>query len=652
MRAATVLFDPPLSIAHPRQWSGHPAVNVLSHYLNRHGVAAITVDFNQLFVRQVVSSPYVAQEHAQTTTLIERYESHRHPLSPGELSEYLQLLNYHSLLQALPTGNVEQAERFVAENIAFYRRLIEPVNLIDSTGDCFDENELAGLLEGAHGDRIRELILAGIECCPPVTRTTLVGISVPSCIQLPYALLLGRVVKEAFGATVCIGGSYLSLIADKWLQDWQASGYIDHYIRGPGERKLLALASADICHGVEVRLQAEQPIDIAEQKIGNLSRAQRVVRIPLSHGCYWKQCAYCDYVTVNSRFRIKKVNALVEEIVGYLSNENQLDDLEFHLITDALPPGYAAKLMDHLERRNIGIRWGCSYLRVDRRYDRGLFERMRQSGFNFESVAVGVDSLCDQALTLSNKGYSFSEVKEFFLAADAARVRFGQINLIPDLPGTTSSGADAGLKLLSQFAHLTSSLTNFHFQMTSTSRMGEEPELFGLIPSGARPSHNQFYSNSIAFSDMGGMEKAQATACFNRYRRLAQCIEIARRYPGLGAAELFAHNSYDSDDDPLYLTLPAQAQVRSRYLANGRLASQPLWLPLGNNGMLNDAFLPLWNLLLGLEPGTRLSLGELSERAGFPSRFARDLMLQQIYPAIRTLLASGYFQHATWEAAA
>ncbi len=222
------------------------------------------------------------------------------------------------------------------------------------------------------------------------------------------------------------------------------------------------------------------------------------VAITQARGCYWGRCSYCDYVELyqgSKPYRYRSAARFADE----LAHQKQAVGAEsLAVITEAIPPGFARRLGEELVERGLETPWH-SFAMVDRHFDAELLELMAASGC--ERLVIGVETMTDRVLALVEKHARREDNQRFIRQVHEAGIGVS-INLIPDLPSTTEAEAMAALDDFRELSDCIELASVFPFEATRSSRVGREPERYGLVAGAAAPTGQaEFTANHLDADD-------------------------------------------------------------------------------------------------------------------------------------------------------
>src|SRR4029079_1610469 len=128
-------------------------------------------------------------------------------------------------------------------------------------------------------------------------------------------------------------------------------------------------------------------------------------KLTIAHGCYWKQCAFCD-VTLDyiARYDRAPADLLVDRIEAMIAATGQTG---FHFVDEAAPPSALRALADRLIARGVMITWWGN-VRFENAFTPELAGLLARSGC--VAVSGGLEVASDRLLDLMNKGVTVDQV--------------------------------------------------------------------------------------------------------------------------------------------------------------------------------------------------------------------------------------------------
>ncbi|MDN3666418.1 B12-binding domain-containing radical SAM protein [Algibacter miyuki] len=232
-------------------------------------------------------------------------------------------------------------------------------------------------------------------------------------------------------------------------------------------------------------------------------------KLTISHGCYWKQCSFCD---VSLDYIGNYQNTTAEDLVNKI--EKIIKDTGitgFHFVDEAAPPKMLRALSKALIERNLKITWWTN-IRFEKTFSFELCELMAQSGCI--AVTGGLEVASDRLLSKMKKGVDIAQV---------ARVthHFSENNimvhayLMYGFPTQTEQETIDSLEVVRQLFQKNCIQSAFWHQFTTTihSPIGQNPEAFGIEITG--PVFQGFAQNDLYHKDAQGANHPKYTKGLN-----------------------------------------------------------------------------------------------------------------------------------------
>ena len=218
-------------------------------------------------------------------------------------------------------------------------------------------------------------------------------------------------------------------------------------------------------------------------------------KLTVAHGCYWKQCSFCDVsLDYISRYETASASTLVDRIEQIVAETGQTG---FHFVDEAAPPKMLKALAQELLRRRVQISWWGN-IRFEKTFTPELSELLADSGCI--ALSGGLEVASDRLLELMKKGVTVDQVARVTRGmADAGILVHAY--LMYGFPTQTVQDTVDALEYVRQlFENGCIHSGFFHrFVCTVHSPVGRNPEAYGvtLAPWPAGP----FARNDIGFVD-------------------------------------------------------------------------------------------------------------------------------------------------------
>lgn len=366
-------------------------------------------------------------------------------------------------------------------------------------------------------------------------RPDVIGLTAPFPGNIYGAFRIARMIKALSPATRAIlGGGYVNTELRE-LSDPRVFDYFDFITVDDGEAPMLALVEhlADparpllrtfVRRAGRVVLQNDSTLhDIPIAQAGTptyvglpldrylslfemlnpmhrLWSDGRWNKLTIAHGCYWKQCTFCD-VTLDyiARYDRAPAELLVDRIEAMIAETGQTG---FHFVDEAAPPAALRALAETLIARDLTITWWGN-VRFEKAFTPELCELLARSGC--VAISGGLEVASDRLLALMKKGVTVEQVARVTRAFTDAGVMV-HAYLMYGFPTQTAQDTIDSLERVRQlFAEGCIQSAFWHrFAATAHSPIGKEPKLFGITLT--RAPKITFAKNDVAFVDPTGCD--------------------------------------------------------------------------------------------------------------------------------------------------
>jgi len=223
-------------------------------------------------------------------------------------------------------------------------------------------------------------------------------------------------------------------------------------------------------------------------------------KLTVAHGCYWKQCSFCDVdLDYISRYDLATTDVLIGRIESLILETGQTG---FHLVDEAAPPKALRLLAKALLRRKLDISWWGN-IRFEKSFDAGLCRLLADSGCI--AVTGGLEVASDRLLKLMKKGVTVEQVARVTRAFSDAGILV-HAYLMYGFPTQTVQDTVDSLEYVRQLFEAGCIQSGFFHRFTCTvhSPVGKRPEDYGVTLSS--PRQGRFANNDIHFTDGTGID--------------------------------------------------------------------------------------------------------------------------------------------------
>lgn len=366
-------------------------------------------------------------------------------------------------------------------------------------------------------------------------RPSLVGLTVPFPGNLYGALRVARALKARRpDLPIALGGGYVNTELRR-LAEPRLFDCVDYVTLDDGERPLLcllehldgkrddaALRRTFLRSGGRVcwRDGAREP-DLGTAEVGTptyaglpLDRYLSVLdtlnpmhrlwsdghwnKLTVAHGCYWKQCTFCDVgLDYIGRYEAAPSGLLADRVEALIAETGRRS---FHFVDEAAPPAGLKGLALALLERGVAVAWWGN-IRFEAAFTPDLCRLLAASGC--VAVSAGLEAASDRLLAEMKKGITVAQTARVAAAFRAAGIMV-HAYLMYGLPGETIEETVEALERVRQLfaAGLLQSAFWHRFVATAHSPVGLDPAAHGLRILG--PAFGGFAENDLIHEDRAG----------------------------------------------------------------------------------------------------------------------------------------------------
>lgn len=232
-------------------------------------------------------------------------------------------------------------------------------------------------------------------------------------------------------------------------------------------------------------------------------------KMTISHGCYWKQCSFCD---VNLDYISNYQNTTAVDLVNKI--EKIMADTGitgFHFVDEAAPPKMLRALSNELIARNLTITWWTN-IRFEKTFDAALCQLMATSGCI--AVTGGLEVASDRLLGKMKKGVDIAQVTRVTHNFSEAKIMV-HAYLMYGFPTQNEQETIDSLEVVRQLFEKNCIQSAYWHQFTTTihSPIGQNPKDFGIEITG--PEFEGFAQNDLYHSDPSGADHPKFTTGLN-----------------------------------------------------------------------------------------------------------------------------------------
>lgn len=224
-------------------------------------------------------------------------------------------------------------------------------------------------------------------------------------------------------------------------------------------------------------------------------------KLTLAHGCYWKNCNFCDIsLDYIGRYEEQQADMIVDKMEALTRETGQSG---FHFVDEAAPPKVMLALAERLKERRVQATWWGN-IRFEKTFAHpGVAEKLAASGM--VAVSGGLEVASDRLLKLMNKGVTVEQVARVTHALTSAGILVHAYLMYAFPTQTLQETIDALERVRQLFAAGCLNSAFWHrFSATIHSPIGKDPGRFGirLLPM----PEVTFAQNDLEFEDPSGVD--------------------------------------------------------------------------------------------------------------------------------------------------
>jgi len=218
-------------------------------------------------------------------------------------------------------------------------------------------------------------------------------------------------------------------------------------------------------------------------------------KLTVAHGCYWKQCTFCDVgLDYIGRYEANPSELLADRIEALIAETGRHG---FHFVDEAAPPAGLKGLALILLERGVTITWWGN-IRFEAAFTPDLCRLLAASGC--VAVTAGLEAATDRLLDAMKKGVTVDQAARVAAAFHQTGILL-HTYLMYGYPGETLAETVESLERVRQlFAQgLVQSAFWHRFVATAHSPIGLDPAAYGIRIGG--PGFGGFAENDLAHDD-------------------------------------------------------------------------------------------------------------------------------------------------------
>ena len=260
-----------------------------------------------------------------------------------------------------------------------------------------------------------------------------IGISITAINQVIPSFIFAKILKtKSPQSHITIGGAWCTQTNQKLIKVIDKFSFLDSMIIYEGEESFYLLCKKVIekkpltnipniilnqssKHSLLSTIYTTRMNDLPTPDYSDLLKnnydSLKCFSLQSSRGCYWGKCTFCSYPILESAYKTRSVEKIVEDILQ-LVTQYGAKEIAF---TDALlSPNYCRQLSLELIKRKIKIDW-LIFARFEKQFTSDLLNLMAKAGC--VHVSWGLESANQRILELIDKNISLDKADEILSIA-------------------------------------------------------------------------------------------------------------------------------------------------------------------------------------------------------------------------------------------
>jgi hypothetical protein len=233
-------------------------------------------------------------------------------------------------------------------------------------------------------------------------------------------------------------------------------------------------------------------------------------KLTISHGCYWRQCSFCDVsLDYIGNYQNTTAEILVDKIEKIIADTGISG---FHFVDEAAPPKMLKAMSKELIKRDLSVTWWTN-IRFEKTFNFELCELMAKAGCI--AVTGGLEVASDRLLGKMKKGVDIAQVTRVTNNFSENGIMV-HAYLMYGFPTETQQETIDSLEVVRQLFEKNCIQSGFWHLFTTTvhSPIGKNPDEFGIKITG--PEFQGFAQNDLWHEDPEGTEHTTYTQGLNR----------------------------------------------------------------------------------------------------------------------------------------
>lgn len=485
-----VIADLPANGEFSSSWNNFVTPKLFQESFELKEIKSTFINFNELFLDEILSEKFIPDLISSNNKKINNLEK-KDSLSSSELNKYL----FYKFIKS-QIDNKGQEKFF--EKLRTQKHLTSRIR--NSLFEDYDIIQVGDLKiqpknkELEYKNQNFGIVFKSILKQFDFSNSVII-FPISTKVHMSSTIQTSKIIKSFFpDCTIIVGGPFVKSTSKSFLDELVNKDVVDIYIKEDSEKRCYGLL--DKVKQNEFKDFRGEWLETKEITINDFLRTKKDdgtrTTILLSNGCYYGKCKYCEFTAICSKFVIKEISVVADEIEN-LYNQGER---RFTLMSDSLVPVYGVKLAKEIIKRKLDISWHSAFLRIDPAYTKEVIKILAKSGFRFDGILIGMESPVDAALEFINKGYTEKIITSFFKNFNELGIKIGRVNCIFDLPKITPDDVPFIKEFIINLYDTVIKISGEKLYMPIISEFALNPEKYGIELFGL----DQTYAGDVVYS--------------------------------------------------------------------------------------------------------------------------------------------------------
>ncbi len=388
-------------------------------------------------------------------------------------------------------------------------------------------------------------------------RVDLVCISVLFDVQMPFALLIAKKVKETTEARVLLGGAKFGvepdpgrLLRNPFVKKVDGKEYrvlardfIDGIVSGEGELCISHIvkmrswqelhSSPNLFFWQKGKVVGNKPAvvkdmdllpcpDFSDFALDRYLCYEPVLPLLTARGCPWGKCVFCTHHHSYKNYRQRSINKVIKDI-KYLQEIHGIRFINF--FDEMIPPARLRKMAKEIISQHLNIRYSV-YGKPIKNFDMETLKIIYDSGCRV--ILWGLESASQRILDIMKKGTRIDDVERVIRVASQVGIR-NLVFVMFGFPGETKEEFLETVSFLEKNNSHIHALSKGTFVYAEGSFIAENPGLFGITEV-KECDVPPFISKSLLYETEKGLSMRQTKKLFKENLKKMESIGITPRF--------------------------------------------------------------------------------------------------------------------------